>query len=200
MDGVERGDVGRCLHAPLLHEDVFEGLLVLEVEDGSDGTVDGVEDELFDGGGALGFGFGFGGRQVAAGDLQAVEEQAGAARVERVGGEAGEDFGDGELDGGAVFQIAHEEGFLPGAAFAEVFHRPAILVVKIAKFFLFECGRAATAAGSEDVAALEAGFCGGHAWGTPWPFSGKILMELELRVDLEGDESQAWSRASDLYL
>jgi hypothetical protein len=40
--------------------------------------------------------------EVEAGDLQAVEEQAGAARVDVVGGDALEDFSDGGLDGGAV--------------------------------------------------------------------------------------------------
>jgi hypothetical protein len=64
---------------------------------------------------------------------------------------------------------------LLGAAVAKVFHRAAILVVKIAEFFLFECGRAAAMASGEDVAALETGVeCGGHAWGYPWPYSGKI--------------------------
>jgi hypothetical protein len=170
--GVESGDgLGGGFHAPLLHEDLSEGLFVLgflEVDDGGDGSVDGVEDELFDGGGAFGFGLGFGGWQVGACDLEAVEEQAGAPGVERVGGEAGEDFGDGELDGGAVFEVSHEEGFLPGAAVAEVFHRAAILVVKIAEIFFLECGRAAAAAGSEDVTALEAWIgSGGHAWVPP---------------------------------
>ena len=41
--------------------------------------------------------------EVQGGDLQAVEEQAGAARVEGVFGYAGEDFADGVLDGAAVF-------------------------------------------------------------------------------------------------
>jgi hypothetical protein len=40
--------------------------------------------------------------QVEAGDLEAVEKQAGAARVDVVGGDALEDFADGVLDGGAV--------------------------------------------------------------------------------------------------
>jgi hypothetical protein len=67
------------------------------------GWVDGDLFHGFDGfwpGGALGvllFG------EVEAGDLQAVEEEAGAARVDVVGGYALEDFSDGGLDGGAVF-------------------------------------------------------------------------------------------------
>jgi hypothetical protein len=41
--------------------------------------------------------------KVEAGDLEAVEEQAGAARVNVVGGDALEDLADRGLDGGAVF-------------------------------------------------------------------------------------------------
>ena len=55
-----------------------------------------------------GFGFGVALRvllsgQVEAGDLEAVEEEAGAAGVDVVGGDALEDLADGGLDGGAVF-------------------------------------------------------------------------------------------------
>jgi len=46
-------------------------------------------------------GGGFG--EVEAGDLESVEEEAGAAGVDVVGGDALEDFADGGLDGGAVF-------------------------------------------------------------------------------------------------
>jgi hypothetical protein len=41
--------------------------------------------------------------EVEAGDLQAVEEQAGSFRVEVIAGDALEDHSDGGLDGGAVF-------------------------------------------------------------------------------------------------
>ena len=62
----------------------------------------GVDGDLFYG---LGFGFGeglwFG--EVEAGDLKAVEEEAGAARIDVVGGDALQDLADGGLDGGAVF-------------------------------------------------------------------------------------------------
>jgi hypothetical protein len=44
---------------------------------------------------------GFG--EVEAGDLQAVEEEAGAAGVDVVGGDAAENFADGLLDGRTVF-------------------------------------------------------------------------------------------------
>jgi hypothetical protein len=53
-----------------------------------------------------GFGLAFGGGlfgQVEAGDLEAVEEKAGATWVDVVGGDTLEDFADGGLDGGTVF-------------------------------------------------------------------------------------------------
>jgi len=63
-----------------------------------------VDGDLFDDFGGFGVGVavdrGFG--EVEAGDLEAVEEQAGAAGVDVVGGNALEDFADGVLDGGAV--------------------------------------------------------------------------------------------------
>jgi hypothetical protein len=62
--------------------------------------------------GGLGFG------QVKAGDLEAVEKEAGAARVDVVGGDALEDFSDGGLDGGAVFRQGQVE---VGAATATLF-------------------------------------------------------------------------------
>jgi len=63
--------------------------------------VGGVFGDFFDGG--LGFGFGVGFGEVLAGDLEAVEQEAGSFGVEIVGGQALEDFADGVLDGGAVF-------------------------------------------------------------------------------------------------
>ena len=47
----------------------------------------------------LGFG------EVEAGDLEAVEEEAGAAGVDFVGGDAAEDFANGGLDVGAIVGI-----------------------------------------------------------------------------------------------
>ncbi len=67
---------------------------------GRDRTVGGVVDDFVDRllGASLGVGLG----KVAAGDLQAVEQNSGAAGVEGAGGEVLEDEADGELDGGAV--------------------------------------------------------------------------------------------------
>jgi hypothetical protein len=47
---------------------------------------------------------------VEGGDLEAVEEQSGAAGVEGVARDAGEDLADGDLDGGAVFDHRQVEG------------------------------------------------------------------------------------------
>jgi hypothetical protein len=62
----------------------------------------GIDGDLFYG---LGFGFrrGLWFGQVEAGDLEAVEEEPGAARVDVVGGDALQDLADRGLDGGAVF-------------------------------------------------------------------------------------------------
>jgi hypothetical protein len=59
--------------------------------------------------GDLFYGFGFCGIcgldfwQVQAGNLEAVEEEAGAAGIDVVGGDTLQDFADGGLDGGAIF-------------------------------------------------------------------------------------------------
>ena len=73
----------------------------------SDDAEGGVDGDLFYGFGLFDFlaaglgGLGFG--EVEAGDLEAIEEEAGAAWVDVVGGDALEDFADGGLDGGTVF-------------------------------------------------------------------------------------------------
>jgi hypothetical protein len=56
---------------------------------------------------------GFG--EVEAGDLEAVEEQAGAARVDVVGGDAAENFADGQLNAGTIVGIGQGK-FEGGAA------------------------------------------------------------------------------------
>jgi len=94
---------------PAFDEEVSDALFLRFCDDfggGGEQAVDGVVDDfgygffrLLVGGGLDGGWFG----EVQGGDLQAVEEQAGAARVEGVFGYAGEDFADGVLDGAAVF-------------------------------------------------------------------------------------------------
>jgi hypothetical protein len=70
-----------------------------------EGSEFGVSGDLFDDfdgvGSAVTVGRGFG--EVEAGDLEAVEKEAGAAGVNVVGGDALEDLADGELDGRSIF-------------------------------------------------------------------------------------------------
>jgi hypothetical protein len=107
-------------------------------------------------GSALGGGFGgwLGFGEVEAGDLEAVEEQAGAAGVNVVGGDALEDFSDGGLDGGAVFGQRQVEGGAAAAALARVFGRLSGGVVEIAELFSTQAWAGAAAPVGEDVAAL----------------------------------------------
>jgi hypothetical protein len=88
---------------------------------------------------AVGGGFG----EVEAGDLEAVEEEAGAARVDLVGGDALEDFADGGLDGGAVFGQRQVEGGRAAAAPARVGDGFAGGLVVVAELFLTEAGAGA---------------------------------------------------------
>ena len=71
---------------------------------GREDAESGVDGDLFDGsgfGGGLGVGLSFG--EVEAGDLEAVEQEAGAAGIDVVGGDALQDLADGGLDRGSVF-------------------------------------------------------------------------------------------------
>jgi hypothetical protein len=172
------GEVGGVSGVPVFHEDLGEGAAAAglvevvggDVGAGCEGAEDGVEDDVFDVGGGLGL---LGGGEFGegeGGDLEAVEEQAGAARVEGVGGDAGEDFAEGEADGGVVFEDREVEGGAAGAAPARVGEGLAGGVVVVAEFFGAEAGGLAAAALGQDVAALEAEwFCGGHWWGPPPP-------------------------------
>ncbi len=181
--GLEGGEDGILLEnlffllvlGPLLEEDVREvlvGGIFLEFGFGGEKAVGGVEDDLFDVRLGLGLvrgsGGGFG--EVLEGDLEAVEEEAGAAGVELVAGDAGEDFADRELDGGAVFGHGEGEGSLAGAAAAEVLDGFARGVVEVAEGLAAEAGRAAAAAFGEDVAALETFGLGGRfgGWHDGW--------------------------------
>ncbi|WP_125483838.1 hypothetical protein [Edaphobacter aggregans] len=93
--------------------------------------------------------------------MQAVEEEAGAARVDFVAGDAAEDFADGELDGGAVFGHGQIEEGGAGWALAWVLHGAAGGVVVVAEVFSAQAWAAAAVAVGEDVAALVA-FWFGH--------------------------------------
>jgi hypothetical protein len=92
--------------------------------------------------------------EVEAGDLEAVEEEAGAAGVDVVGGDALEDLADGVLDGGVVLGERQVEGGAAAATLAWVFDGLAGGVVVVAELFLAEAWAGAAASVGEDVAAL----------------------------------------------
>lgn len=126
-------------------------------------TEGGVDGDLFDGLGwggglavalivVLGGGLSFG--EVEAGDLEAVEQQAGAARIDVVGGDALEDFADGGLDGGTVFGQRQVEGGAAAAALFWVGDGFSRGVVVVAELLAAQTGAGAAVAVGEDVAAL----------------------------------------------
>jgi hypothetical protein len=78
--------------------------------------------------------------EVEAGDLEAVEEEAGAPGVDVVGGDALEDLADGGLDGGAVFREGQVEGGAAAAALVWVGDGFSSGVVVVAELFLAEAG------------------------------------------------------------
>jgi hypothetical protein len=127
--------------------------------------------------------------EVEAGDLEAVEEEAGAAGVEVVGGDAAEDLANGGLDGAAVFGQGQVEGGLTGAALAGVERGAAGGVVVVAELFVMiisvaEAWAAAAVSVGEDVAALEA-FGGVGHWQAPSrAFWCKVFKRKGLTPDL----------------
>ena len=143
---------------PLLEEDLFEAFFaggLLELGLGGDGAVDGVEGDLVNGFNGLGVLERLG--EVAGGDLEGVEEESGAARVDPVEGDAAHDFADGGLDGAAVLGEREVDGGLRGGVsdwLAEVFLRAPGGVVVIAEIFLPDRAAAATVAVGEDVPTL----------------------------------------------
>ena len=122
---------------------------------------------FFDLSAALG-GLGFG--QVEAGDLEAVEEEASAAGIDVVGGDAAEDFDDGGLEGGSVVWVGDREveGGAAASAGAWVLCGLAGSVVVVAELFAAKADAAAAVAVGEDVAALVAFRFGlGHVCPSP---------------------------------
>jgi hypothetical protein len=122
---------------------------------GGEGAELGIGGDLFDNFDLLGFGVlagqGFG--EVETGDLEAVEEEPGAAGINVVGGDALENLPDGLLDRGTVFGEREVEG---GAALAlvRVVDGPSGGVVVVAEVFSAEARAAATATVGEDVAGI----------------------------------------------
>jgi len=146
-------------------EALFGDLGFADFDAGGEGAEGGVDDDLFDRiGVSCGF-FGDGG-QVEAGDLEAVEEEAGALGVDLVAGDAEQDLADGALDGGAVLGQGDVEVGLAATAVAGVLDRAAGGVVVVAELLVAQAGAAAAVAVGEDVAALVAFRCVGHG-GTP---------------------------------
>jgi hypothetical protein len=134
---------------------------VVEVVDGCQGAEVGVSGDLFDNlefvrlllalvAVRLGFG------EVEAGDLEAVEEEAGSAGIDLVGGDALEDLADGELDGGLVLGQGQVELGAAVFAVAWVGDGAAGGVMVVAEVFAAETWAAAAMAAGEDVAALVA--------------------------------------------
>ena len=99
--------------------------------------------------------------EVEAGDLEAVEEQTGAAGVDVVGGDALQDLTDGVLDRGTVFGEREFEGGAAAVTGAWVLRGSAGGVVVVAEVFGAEAWAAAAVAVGEDVAALVASGCSG---------------------------------------
>lgn len=130
-------------------------------------------DDFFD---CLGCGFcgGWLFGEVEAGDLEAVEEEAGAAGVDVVGGDALQDLADGVLDRGTVFGEREFEG---GVAGARVLRRSSRGVVVVAEVFAAEARAAAAAAVGEDVAALVAFGCFGWCVHLVPPPTGYFLVQ-----------------------
>jgi hypothetical protein len=99
---------------------------------------------------AVGRGFG----EIEAGDLEAVEEEAGAAGVDVIGGDAAEDFSDGMLDGGTVFGERKVEGGAAASTLLGIGDGFSGGVVVVAEVFSAQAGAAAAVAVGKDVAAL----------------------------------------------
>ena len=133
------------------------GLVGAELGGWGEEAVLGIEGDLGDDFGGLLARVGF--WQVEAGDLEAVEEKAGAARVDVVGSDAAEDFADGLLDGAAVLRVGESEAGLAALAGGRVLDGAAGVVVVVAEgvgaFGTADGWTAAAAAVGEDVAALE---------------------------------------------
>jgi hypothetical protein len=109
--------------------------------------------------------------QVEAGDLKTVEEEASAAWINVVGGDAAQDFADGMLDGGAVLGVVHVEGRAAALALARVGDGAAGGVVVVTELLVTEAGADAAASVGEDVATLVlfGGWCGVLHGLVPYP-------------------------------
>ena len=95
------------------------------------------------------------GAQVGGGDLEAVEQETGAARVDVVGGDADEEFAEGFLDGVVVGGGEEGEGAAAGEALVGTDDGTAGVVVVVAELLAAHARAAAAGVVGEDVVALE---------------------------------------------
>jgi hypothetical protein len=143
-----------------LFEEQSDRALALELLDaggGSQRAERGVFGDLLDEEGRLGVARFFG--QGDDGGLQAVEQQAGAARVQVVGGDALQHQRDGVQDAAAVGELGglgKLKGAEAGLARGGVLDGPAGGVVLVAELLPAQTGSGAAVAVREDVAAAEA--------------------------------------------
>lgn len=149
------GDVARGFLICVLAVRVVVGV-GLKFDDGGKGAVFGVGDEVLNNTVAGGRGELLLAREVLGGRPETVEEEAGAFGFERAVGDADEDLGDGELDGGAVFGEWEFEANVVDGEPAWRAGAWAGGVVEVAEVFLAEGWGAAAVAIGEDMAALEA--------------------------------------------
>ena len=147
----------------------------------------GVGGDLFDDFDRFGFGVavsrGFG--EVETGDLEAVEEKAGAPGVDVVGGDAAENFADRVLDRGAVFGQRQVEGGAAALALMRVSDGFSGGVVVVAEVFSTQARAAAAVAVSEDMAALVLFGCFGCVLHGPSPWV-LFVQSLRTRRDESG--------------
>jgi hypothetical protein len=156
----------------------------------SQDTERGVDGDLLYGFGfGRGFGRGSGLGEVETGDLEAVEQEACAARVDVVGGDSLKNLADGGLDGGAVFGQRQLEGGTAAPASARVGDGPAGGVMVVTELFLAEAWTGATASIHEDVAALVLfrcfDVCVVHGYPPTGDFLRKVFEGKEMSPDLE---------------
>ena len=172
--GIQRlvGFVGFWLcagfHVPLFHYDFLEGFLACrrdDLVDGGEGLILVVDGDLLDGFWRRRGGFG----EIERGDLEAVEEEAGAFGVEAATGNALQDESDAGLDGGTVFGQGQLEGGEDVAVSGRRFWAAGGVVV-VAEVLVAERFAAAAVSVGEDVAALEVlDFGVWHGWGPSPP-------------------------------
>ena len=184
---------------PFLHADFIDGFRAVgDVEDGRQGAVSFVLDDLLDGFGGDCGGFG----QVDAGDLKGVEEQAGAFGVEIAVGDALGDERDGTLDGGTVLERGEIEVGVDVGVGGERLGLARGVVVE-AEGLAAEAFAAAAVAVGENVAALEVlNVWLWHETPTPGEVC-KVRTDKELSLDLgspDGREHRSVGSSSDLRI